>query len=213
MKGIFISFEGLDGCGKSRQMQFFSEYLQENGYDPVLTREPGGCSISEQIREILLDTKNSRMDAWTEAYLYAAARRQHVEEVIRPALEQGKIVLSDRFLDSSIAYQGAGRELGLSTIAELNMQATRGCMPDFTVFLDCEPEEAHSRKDEDVVPDRVEKSGAQFFSSVREGFLASWKSEPERILRIDASGPKEATRLLVQDALRDRLKEKGLKLA
>ena len=116
MKGLFITFEGVDGCGKSTQMRFLSEYLTKRGIEPVLTREPGGCNISEQIRDMVLDIENREMGDRTEALLYAAARAQHVEEVVRPAVKAGKIVLCDRFIDSSLAYQGVGRGLGIDKV-------------------------------------------------------------------------------------------------
>ena len=138
-RGLMISFEGVDGCGKSTQIAYVEEYLREQGYDVLRTREPGGCAISEKIREIILDIRNDGMNLHTEALLYAAARAQLVEQVILPALHQGKIVLCDRFVDSSAAYQGEARGMGMETVLSYNAYAVEHCMPDHTFYLDFTP--------------------------------------------------------------------------
>ena len=143
-KGLFITFEGIDGCGKSTQLNLLYEYLRGKGYDVKLTREPGGSSIGEKIREILLDKSNSDMTDVTEALLYAASRDQHVSTVIKPALEEGKIVLCDRFIDSSEAYQGFGRGLGSEYIHEINGKVMNN-LPDITFYFKLSPEEAAKR--------------------------------------------------------------------
>jgi len=194
MKGLFISFEGVDGCGKSTQMRFLASYLEEQGYDVLLTREPGGCPIAEKIREIVLDINNGEMSDNTEALLYAAARAQHVAEVIKPAIEAGRIVLCDRFIDSSLAYQGLGRGMGMERILEVNEMAINGIMPDKTFFLDFPPHLAFKRMNEKRVHDRLETQEEEFYMKLYNGFVSMAEHWPERIIRIDASGEKTATR-------------------
>lgn len=211
--GLFITFEGIDGCGKTTQIAYAAEYLRDKGLDVLQTREPGGCRISEQLRGVLLDTENTGMDPVTEALLYAAARRQHVEEVIAPARAQGRTVLSDRFLDSSLAYQGYGRGLGREVVLQMNEPAVQSCTPDATIFLDCLPAEARERSDTFDAPDRVESSTAAFFRRVREGFIELCDLYPERIVRIDAADSVETTRQKVRQALDEILRRKGADLA
>lgn len=213
MRGLFVSFEGVDGCGKTRQMQFASEYLKENGFDPVLTREPGGCRIAEEIRSILLDPKNAEMSPYTEALLFAAARSQHVDEVIRPAVEAGRIVMTDRFLDSSVAYQGFGRRLGADSVMDINRFAVRGMLPDVTIFLDVPPDVGFERMHDRTSYDRIEESGERFFDTLYTGFLSLCDRYPERIIRIDASGSKDETREKVRCVLAAVLEKKGLRSA
>lgn len=193
MKGLFITFEGVDGCGKSTQLRFLGEYLSQEGYDVVFTREPGGCALAEKIRELLLDVGNSEMDEKTEALLYAAARAQHVAQVIRPALEMGKIVLCDRFIDSSLAYQGVGRGLGIKNIMEINRFAIGGIMPDKTFFLDYPPELAFERMSKKRVHDRLEQEEMQFHQLLYSGFVELTGLYPERVIRVDANGNKLET--------------------
>jgi dTMP kinase len=210
MRGLFITFEGTDGAGKSTQMRFINEYLQQKGLDTLVTREPGGCSISESIREILLDRKNSEMDARCETLLYAAARAQHVEEVIRPAVKAGKIVLCDRFIDSSYAYQGFGRDLGLENVMAINEFAIRRFFPDKTFFLLLPPDKAFKRMNENKVHDRLESAGEEFHYRVFEGFLAIAELFPERIVTIDVKGTKQETHELVKQAMDTVLKKAGI---
>lgn len=137
MKGKFVTFEGCEGVGKSTQLKQLKEYLDKTGQPAIFTREPGGNKISEQIRSVILNPENTEMNAMCEALLYAASRAQLVDEVIKPALDRGELVICDRFLDSSIAYQGGARGLGIENVLEINRHAIQGCMPDLTVFWIC----------------------------------------------------------------------------
>ena len=190
MKGVFISFEGPDGSGKSTQVKMLYSYLLEKGYPVVLTREPGGTPISEDIRKIILDPSNTEMDGMTEALLYAAARAQHVAQLIKPSVEEGKIVLTDRFMDSSIAYQGYGRDLG-DKIRIINEYAVAGMHPDLTFFLDIDPEEGLKRAKHREELDRLEKESLDFHKRVYEGYLALSKIYEDRYVIIDASASVE----------------------
>lgn len=186
-EGIFISFEGLDGCGKSTQMKLAEKLLRERGYDTLVTREPGGCPISERIREIILDVNSKGMTAECEALLYAAARAQHVEEIIKPALRKGYAVLCDRYIDSSIAYQGYGRELSRELAAQINAPAIKGLYPDCTLFYDMDEESAISRRRNATEPDRLELENEAFRSRTRRGFMELAQSD-KRIVTLNASG-------------------------
>ena len=197
MKGLFITFEGVDGCGKSTQMRLLCEYLESKGFDIRQTREPGGCEIAEQIRDMLINIENSQITDMTEALLYAAARAQHVEEVIRPAVEAGKIVLCDRFVDSSLAYQGEGRSLGIETIYEINKYAIKDLLPDKTFFLDYPPQLAFERMSKKKVHDRLEVQSYDFYEKLYNGFKKLSDMYPERIIRIDAKGEKNQTHELI----------------
>lgn len=213
MKGLFITFEGVDGCGKSTQLRLLGDYLTEKGYDPVFTREPGGCALAEKIRGLLLDVENSEMDKKTEALLYAAARAQHITQVIRPALDKGRIVLCDRFIDSSLAYQGVGRGLGINNIMEINRFAMGGIMPDKTFFLDFPPELAFERMSKKRVHDRLEQEAMQFHKMLYSGFVELAALYPERVIRVDAGGNKyetsEKIKKIMTDILSEREKQNG----
>lgn len=193
MKGYLISVEGSDGSGKSTQLQNIIAYLQQKGVDLVVTREPGGTVVSEAIRALLLDATYTEMTAKTEMLLYAASRAQHVEQKIIPALQQGKVVVTDRFTDSSIAYQGYGRELG-DVVAKVNEIATGGCQPDLTIFLDLPPKQGILRKkqEQNHTMDRVELEKLAFHEKVYAGYQTLYQAEPQRICRIDASGSMES---------------------
>lgn len=187
MKGIFITFEGIDGCGKSTQTSMCKTWLEELGRTVLLVREPGGTKIGERIRELLLDKKNSSMAPLTELFLFEAARAQIVEEVIKPALSEGKIVICDRFFDSSYAYQGCARGLGPEMVSRLNMDATGGLAPDITFFLDISVEGAIKRRNvRGEEKDRIESAGDAFQEKVRLGFIRA-ASEDGRIVTVDAS--------------------------
>lgn len=187
MKGVFITFEGIDGCGKSTQCELLRNYLESTGKDFVFVREPGGTVIGERIREILLDKKNTQMTARTELLLFEAARAQITDEVIRPALEEGRIVLSDRFFDSSSAYQGKARGMGMDFVASLNMAATGGLKPDITFFFDISAEEALARRGKrGEASDRIELAGLKFQEDVRAGYLELAENSDGRIVTIDA---------------------------
>jgi dTMP kinase len=189
MRGYFITFEGPDGAGKTTQIDLLSKYLLDKGLNVVVTREPGGTPISEAIRGIILDTNHSEMDPVTEMYLYAASRAQHVSQLIAPALRQGKIVLCDRFVDSSIAYQGAGRGLGMKMVEEINSAALQGVMPDITLFFDIDPEKGLTRgRNRDRRADRLELEGIGFHRDVYEAFCRLCHMYPERFRRINADG-------------------------
>ncbi len=186
MKGIFISFEGPDGSGKTTQIKLLSSYLEEKGYSVVMTREPGGTAISEKIRKIILDPENKEMDGMTEALLYAAARAQHVAQLIKPSLDEGKVVLTDRFMDSSIAYQGYGRHLG-DKIRTINEYAVAGTQPDLTFFLDISAEEGIKRAEHRHQLDRLEKESLDFHRTVYEGYMELAKIYHDRYVIINAS--------------------------
>lgn len=213
MKGYFVSFEGPDGAGKSTVLK---EVLAEIGpklkTQYLVTREPGGSKIAEKIRNIILDPANDKMDAKTEALLYAAARSQHVEEIIKPALNEGKVVFSDRFVDSSLAYQGQGRDLGIEKVKQINDFATDKLDPDLTFFLDVAPEVGLSRikKLRPDQEDRLEQEDIAFHKKVYDGFLKVIKMYPERFVVIDATQPIDQVVDQVVTALKKRLPENVL---
>lgn len=191
MAGFFISFEGPDGAGKSTVIRAITDYLHAQGQQQVLvTREPGGSKIAEQIRKIILDVDNTAMDDWTEALLYAAARRQHLVEVVAPALAADQIVLCDRFVDSSIAYQGGGRQLGTDAVARLNDFAIQGAMPGLTIYLDL-PVEVGLQRVRKLGQgfDRLEGEKLAFHQRVRQAYLGLAAADPTRIKQVDAQQP------------------------
>lgn len=190
---MFITFEGPDGSGKSTVIKKVYEKLSSDGYDIVLTREPGGTPIAEKIRDIILDNSNQAIDARTEALLYAASRRQHLVEKIWPALKEGKIVLCDRFLDSSLAYQGGGRNLGIENVLNINLFATENTYPDLTLFFDVSPEIGLSRVSHDKkrVADRLDNENENFHEKVYNAFKDIVKTYKDRTVIIDASKPLE----------------------
>ena len=184
-KGLFITFEGADGCGKSTQLRWLNEYLKEKGYEVVCTREPGGCPLAESVREMLLSRANTGMTARCEALLFAAARAEHIDKTIRPALRAGKIVLCDRFFDSSMAYQAYGRELGEDFVRQIN-QAVTECMPDRTYLFGGKQEEIALRLAARGDSDRIEAENAAFVRRLYDGVEALARQEPRRIRRINA---------------------------
>ncbi|MHB1485502.1 MAG: dTMP kinase [Saccharofermentanales bacterium] len=187
MNGFFITFEGIDGCGKSTHIDLFHRKLQDDGQDVLLLREPGGTIISERIRGILLDKGNTGMCIETELLLFEAARAQIVREVIVPALEAGKIVLCDRFIDSSVAYQGYGRQIGRRVVDELNNYAIGKTLPDLTFLFDLDPETAESRLSSRTQDkDRLDEEGPDFVARTRAGYLEIARDEPQRIKVLDA---------------------------
>ena len=183
-RGLFITFEGPDGSGKTTQIKKLKKKLENRGFETVLTREPGGTAISENIREIILDVKNLEMDNLTEALLYAAARSQHVTQVILPALNASKTVICDRFMDSSIAYQGYGRKLG-DQVRIINEYAVRGISPDITFLLLLEPSIGKGRIKREY--DRLEMEQNIFHEEVYQGYMELAKFNPNRIISIDAT--------------------------
>jgi len=203
----FITFEGCDGVGKTCQTRMLKEYCQQNGYDNIVfTREPGGSVIAEKIRKVILDVDNEGMSDLCEAFLYAASRVQHLDDIVKPALAQGKIVFCDRFIHSSYVYQGIGRGIGLDKIVGLNDIAVGEYKPEYVVFLDLSPEEAFRRKGGADKTDRLENVDFSFHQKVYEGYKMLAAREPERFIVIDASGTKYET----QEKIRAALKEKGL---
>ena len=186
---LFITFEGGEGSGKSSALRLLDEKLRAEGFQTVLTREPGGTPIAEQIRNVILDRANTAMDARTEALLYAASRRQHLVEKVWPAIKEGKIVLCDRYLDSSLAYQGGARGLGIDEILNVNLFATEGTFPDLTLLFDIEPELGLARiaKNAQREVNRLDLEKIEFHKGVRATFLSLAKRYPDRFVVIDAS--------------------------
>ena len=186
MKGFFITFEGIDGSGKTTQIKLLNRYLTEKGFDVVLTREPGGTALGDEIRDILLNPKNKGMSARAETMLFEASRAQLVEKVIRPAIENGKIVICDRFFDSTIAYQGAARGLGLKEILDLSLWATAGLVPDLTFLIAINVEACESRmKTRLKIPDRIENEKNEFKGKISRGYLDVAEIFKERFEIID----------------------------
>ena len=190
---LFITLEGPEGSGKTSAIKIVKDRLESLGYQIEMTREPGGTLISEQIREVILDKKNTMMDPRTEALLYAASRRQHLVEKIWPSLKQGKIVFCDRYLDSSLAYQGYARGLGIQEILNVNNYATEGTFPDITFLFDIDPkiglERINKNKDREV--NRLDEEKLSFHQKVREGYLLLSKKFPDIYIVLDASKPLE----------------------
>ncbi|UVI30338.1 dTMP kinase [Paenibacillus spongiae] len=186
--GRFITIEGGEGAGKTTLIQALAHTLTASGHRVMTTREPGGIPIAEQIRSIILDRSNTMMDARTEALLYAAARRQHLTEKVSPALEQGYIVICDRFIDSSLAYQGHARGLGIEEIRSINRFAIGTMMPDLTIYMDITPEQGLERIRQGAGREvnRLDLEGLSFHRRVREGYLLLRDQEPERIIPINA---------------------------
>ena len=193
MKGKFITFEGCEGAGKSRQIKLLCDYLDENGIKYVLTREPGGAPVSEKIREIILSTESGGMTPVTEALLFAAARAQHVHDVIRPNLEKGIYVLCDRYIDSSYAYQAVANGLGAGYIKTINERAMDGCLPDATIFLNLSPKDAFMRKGGADKKDRLEQLDIGFHQKVYDAYKMLAARDKDRYVVIDASGAKDET--------------------
>ena len=192
MKGAFITFEGCEGSGKSTQIRLLSEYLQNHGVPCIVTREPGGSTVAERIRTVILDKTNSDMCDECEALLYAAAREQHLKDIVIPALNAGKLVICDRYIDSSLAYQGYARGLGAEYIEKINHHAISEYAPDLTLFLNIAPDAAFSRKHGADENDRMEQQGLAFHQKVYAGYLELAKKYP-RIRAIDCSGTKFQT--------------------
>lgn len=208
---MFITFEGPDGSGKSSVIKKVYEDFTQKGYSIILTREPGGTPISEKIRDIILDNNNTNLDARAEALLYAASRRQHLVEKIWPALKEGKIVLCDRFLDSSLAYQGGGRHLGIENVLNINLFATENTYPDVTFFFDVLPEIGLTRvsKDKKRVADRLDKETEGFHDTAYESFKEIIKRYPNRFYVIDASRSLDEAVFDVETILTQILAKKG----
>ena len=205
---MFITFEGPEGSGKSSVLDKICHQLEHDGFNVVKTREPGGTPISEQIRNIILDKSNTNLEPRTEALLYAASRRQHLVEKIWPALKEGKIVLCDRYLDSSLAYQGNARGLGYENILSINNFATENTFPDLTILFDIQPELGLERisKNSNREVNRLDLEKLDFHKKVREGFLELARKYPERFYIVDASQPFLDVCLEVYDLIKYKLK-------
>lgn len=211
-KGFFITFEGGEGAGKSIQVEILASHLHEEGYQVKVTREPGGTRIGEQIRAITHNQENVDLDARTEAYLMAAARAQHVEQVIFPSLEAGHIVLCDRYVDSSIAYQGYGRQLGADTIEQLNQLAINGAIPDLTILLDIPLELGMKRRTKSLkAKDRLDLQQHQFYERVYEGYKEEVRKYPKRFVIVNASGSIEEVSLNIWKVVQGFLKTHDVK--
>jgi dTMP kinase len=197
---VFVTFEGLDGSGKTTQVELLAQLLRDEGRDVVTTREPGGTEVGERIRDVLLHDSDDIVP-WAEASLFAAARAQLVDRVIAPALARGADVVCDRYIDSSLAYQGVARGLGVEAVLELNLRATRGLLPDRTFFLALEPEEARRRGGHER--DRIESEDELFVARVDEGFRQLVDRFPQRILLVDGAQPAEQLARIIRGQLRD----------
>lgn len=204
-KGLFITFEGTDGSGKTTQIKLIEEYMKKMGYEVVLTREPGGTKVSELIRDLILSPENTEIVPLTETILYAASRAQHVEQVIKPAIEAGKIVICDRFVDSSYAYQGGGRGVDLKLIADINRIAIEGVIPDITFFLDIEPDIAIKRRINATGADRIEQENIDFHRRVHSGYRKMALLYPERIKTIAANRTIQEISSEINEYLRELL--------
>jgi len=204
---MFITLEGPEGSGKTSAIESAVQKLQEMGYEIVRTREPGGTPIAEQIRNVILDKANTNMDPRTEALLYAASRRQHLVEKVWPAIKEGKIVICDRYLDSSLAYQGGARGLGIDNVLNVNLFATENTWPDLTLLFDIKPEEGLKRIAANASREvnRLDLEKIEFHQKVRESFLLLAKKYPERFIIIDASKSREEVAKDTLDAILSRL--------
>ena len=203
-RGKFITFEGCDGCGKSTQLKMMSDYLTTNGVPHIFTREPGGGKISEAIREILLSGKNSEMTDECEALLYAAARVQHLSDRVEPALAKGELVICDRYVDSSLAYQAYARGLGTDFITKINAFALENYLPDVTVFIDLTPEAAFRRKKGADENDRLEQAGMEFHNRVYAGYKKLAEENPSRFVCIDGNQTPEEIFKQIVAALQEK---------
>ena len=207
-RGFFLSFEGIEGCGKTTQLKGLARRLRALGHLVVETREPGGSPISEQIRTVLLDPKNQGMDPRCELLLFLAVRAQHVDEIIRPALDKGAVVLCDRFTDATVAYQGYARRLGAALVARLNRFATASVQPDLTIFLDVPVALGLARKRKTGYLDRLDRESAAFHKAVRNGYVRIARQNPRRVRVVHGTASVDdvarAIDLIVQSRLRAR---------
>ena len=208
MKGLFIVMEGPDGSGKTTQINLLKEYLEESGYECLITREPGGTVIGEEVRQLILNPEHKEMSPVTEMLLYAASRAQLVHEVIGPALEEGKIVISDRFVDSSIVYQGIARKLGISTVSAVNAPGIGIYRPDGIFFIDLSEEEGLRRKKEQKNLDRMEQEGIDFHHMVSEGYRKVLSGRPE-VMKIDGGRSIDTIQKKIRNHVDELLKKKN----
>ena len=210
-KSLFITFEGIEGCGKTTQLKLASRWLADKGYAVCETREPGGTDLGIQIRKILLSEKSEGLVPISEALLYMADRFQHIQDVIRPALERGAIVLCDRYHDSTIAYQGYARDISLDLLDAIWKYSRTTLQPDLTLLLDLSPEVGLQRSlrklaAQQIDESRFEKEAVAFHAKVREGFLTLWKQDPERFRLIDAGKSIDAVHEQIVKSIEDKLK-------
>jgi len=205
-RGIFISLDGVEGCGKSTQAKLLADYMRKLSYTVVLTREPGGTPIAEQIRGILLDPKNAKMTITTELLLYLASRAQHTSEIIIPALSDGKVVICERFSHATFVYQGYVRGFDLSILKQINKVATGGLEPDLTLILDIDPKIGFSRKS-GTSPDRIEKEDIEFHNKVREGYIKIAHEDPLRMKIINAENSIQHVHLCIKGQVEQKLKD------
>jgi dTMP kinase len=209
MKGFLITFEGIEGTGKSTQAEALYKNLSEAGYPAILTREPGGTRIGNLVREILISPDNKEMCVITEIFLFAAARAQHAEQLLRPKLEEGFVVICDRFADSTLAYQGYGRNVPLALVREINSAATWGIQPNLTFFLDLDPKISLQRvrlrfEETEAIPDRLEREQLEFFHKVRNGYRRIAEEESFRFKILDAKlDPASLNRKITDSAIRE----------
>ena len=208
MKGSFIVMEGPDGSGKTTQINLLKEYLEEAGYECLITREPGGTVIGEEVRQLILNPEHKEMSPVTEMLLYAASRAQLVHEVIGPALEEGKIVISDRFVDSSIVYQGIARKLGISTVSAVNAPGIGIYRPDGIFFIDLSEAEGLRRKKEQKNLDRMEQEGIDFHHMVSEGYRKVLSGRPE-VMKIDGGRSIDTIQKKIRNHVDELLKKKN----
>ena len=208
MKGLFIVMEGPDGSGKTTQINLLKEYLEEAGYECLITREPGGTVIGEEIRQLILNPEHKEMSPVTEMLLYTASRAQLVHEVIGPALEEGKIVISDRFVDSSIVYQGIARKLGISTVSAVNAPGIGIYRPDGIFFIDLSEAEGLRRKKEQKNLDRMEQEGIDFHHMVSEGYRKVLSGRPE-VMKIDGGRSIDTIQKKIRNHVDELLKKKN----
>ena len=213
---MFISFEGIEGAGKSTAINYLAGFLQKNGHDPLCTREPGGCALGRSLRSILLDARTRELSSRAELFLFLADRAQHVAEIIRPALDAGQTVLCDRYTDSTLAYQGHGRGLDTEYLQRLNQAATGGLQPELTLLLDlpvrCGLMRAGERNRLEglvVSEGRFDAESLDFHERVRQGYRALAEEEPERFAIIDASQPPEDVVLQCRSAIESHLRQRG----
>lgn len=206
-KGLFIVFEGGEGTGKTTAIDEIYNWIIENNFKCIKTREPGGIKISEQIRQVILNKENKTMDARTEALLYAAARRQHLVEKVIPALEEGSIVICDRFIDSSLAYQGYARNLGIEEVMSINKFAIGEYMPDLSILFDLDPkiglERINSNKDREI--NRLDLEKLEFHERVRLGYNVVYENNKDRIIKIDAEQSKENVIKQIKNILKPKI--------
>ena len=204
-KGLFISFEGIDGVGKSTQLDLLVRYFEEIGRTVCRTLEPGGTDLGREIRELLLHRKGE-VAPRAEALLFAADRAHHVATLVRPALERGEVVITDRYLDSSVAYQGSGRDLGFEQVRDLSLFAVNGLLPHLTVLLDLDAEKAAARRSNTgAEPDRLERAKTEFFETARQSYLTMAAAEPSRWLVLDAEQSVEAMQAKIRERVQGLL--------